>query len=122
MEDPEEHFLWALTSVPGMGQSPMMIPLQMAKMISAHLFKCGFRLDPDKQEIKMLRPYRGDQSPLNPAAKWVPVDTEEPEPIRIPDIKKLTVHEREALLAQYRAEGLIPEPEPAPNVAYVLED
>lgn len=120
--DPEEHFLWALTSVPGVGNSPLMIPIQMAKQISQHLYEAGFRHVPAKQEKKWLRPYRGDQSHLNPGGKWVPMDTEEPEPVRIPDINQLTVHEREALLAQYRAQGLIPEPEPAPNVAYVLED
>lgn len=122
MDDPEEHFLWALTSVPGMGKSPMMIPLQMAKMISTHLHESGFRHHPDLQKKKMLRPFRGQQSNLNPSGKWVPIDTPEPEPIRIPDIKQLTPHEREALLAQYRAQGLLDEPAADPNLAYVLED
>lgn len=122
MDDPEEHFLWALTSVPGMGTSPMMIPLQMAKMISKHLYESGYRHHPDLQEKKMLRPFRGQQSNLNPAGKWVPMDTPEPEPIRIPDINKLTPHEREALLAQYRAQGLLDAEPVDPNLAYVLED
>lgn len=122
MDDPEEHFLFALMNIPGMGQSPMVIPLQLAKVISAHLFETGFRHVPELQTKKLLRPYRGDQTNLNPAAKWVPMDTEEPDPIVLPDIMTLTVHEREALLAQYRDQGLLPEPEPAPNVAFVLED
>lgn len=120
MDDPEQHFLWALTSVPGMGQSPMMIPLQMAKVISQHLYEAGFRHVPEKQAKEFHAPFRGDQTPFNPGGKWVPRGTPKPEPIRIPDINALTVHEREALLEQYRAQGLLPEAAPEPNVASVV--
>lgn len=122
MDDPEEHFLFALSNIPGMGASPMIIPLQLGKVISAHLYKVGYRHHPELQEVKLLRPYRGDQTTLNPSAQWVPIDAEEPEPVVVPDITTLTVHEREAILAQYRAQGLLPESAPAPNVAYVQED
>lgn len=119
MDDPEEHFLWALTCVPGIGKSPMIIPAQLAKTISAHLYEAGFRHQPELQKKKALRAYRGDQNSLNPR-HWVPIDTEEPEPVSIPDINQLTVHERDALLEQYRAQGLIPEFVPAPDVAFVV--
>lgn len=120
MDDPSEHFQWALGTVPGIGQSPMAIPAQMTAALSKHLWECGFRHHPELQEKKMLRPYRGQQTNFNTSSRWVPMDTVEPEPIRIPDINALTVHEREALLAQYRDAGMIPEAAPAPNVAYVV--
>lgn len=119
-EDPEQHLLWALTTVPGMGESPMTIPVPLAKVISKHLVECGFRHDPTVQTKKLRRPYRGQQTSYNNAAKWVPMDDPEPDPVVIQDPRTLTVEEREAQLQIYREMGEIPDPVPPPNVAHVV--
>jgi hypothetical protein len=106
---------------------------------SEHLWKCGFRhvdslrelADEDgnihvsqlpEQVIKFQKPFRGDHSHYNPAARWVGVDEADPEPVRIPDIKKLTQQENEAMLQQYRAAGMIPSDRPGPAMAEVFSE
>jgi hypothetical protein len=136
---PEEHFAWALCNVPGIGPGPegTSIPPAWAEAISKHLHELGFvfapylarKAGPDgtihvddlpKQTKKFLRPYRGDQTHYNPASQWVPMETEEPEPIMLPDVNQLTPQEREALLNQFRERGDLDPVPPRPNHAKVL--
>lgn len=65
-----------------------------------------------KQEIKYIPPHRGQQTSLNAASKWVPVETEPPAPIRLPDVRALTAEERAVLVAQLEANGDISHPTP----------
>lgn len=107
MNDPEEHFLWALMNSPGINTSPLIMPEKMARQLSKHLHECGFRHDPAAQEKKLLRPFRGQQNNFNGMAKWVPMDEPEPDPVVLPDVNALTPQENEAMLAQYRANGAL---------------
>ncbi|MBM4707942.1 DUF2744 domain-containing protein [Rhodococcus hoagii] len=120
MNDPEQHFLPALVLVDTPG-GPQMNPVPMCKEFSLHLWELGYRRQSELATKKFQRPYRGDQGTFNPAGKWVPLSTPDPEPVRIPDIKQLTEEENEAMLQQYRDAGMIPEAPPVDNFAEIVE-
>lgn len=137
LDDPAQHFVWALINVPGIGKSGTAIPVTWAASISEHLVKLGFAWGPHlakladgngmihidqlpKQTKKFKRPVRGEQSTFNNAATWVDMDEPEPEPIRIPDVQQLTAAERAAMVAQLVANGDIKLPEPEANYASVV--
>lgn len=65
-----------------------------------------------EQKIKLLPPYRGQQHALNGTAAWVPMDTEEIEPVMIPDPAKFAVHEQAVMLERMRYSGVLKDPEP----------
>lgn len=92
---------------------------------SEHLWKCGFahrdylagladedgnihvsKLPP--QVLKFQPAIRGPRHGYNNAARWVSIDTPDPEPINLPDIRQLTIQENEIMLEQYRQAGMIP--------------
>lgn len=93
---------------------------------SEHLWKVGFRhrdflegladengyihvsqLPP--QDIKFQPAFRGQRHDANNAARWVDSDTPDPEPVVIPDIRRMTDQENQAMLHQYRSQGWIPD-------------
>lgn len=129
--DPKQHVAWALRSLPMIaGVGAITHPGYLASW-SEHLWNCGFShrdyleglADEDgnihvsklpKQKLKFQQPFRGQRSDYNNAARWVGVDEPDPEPVRIPDIRKLTQQENEAMLNQYRQAGMIPENRPGP--------
>ena len=138
MNNPEEHFLWALRNLPSFAGTGMVTHSGFLRKWSAHLWSCGFvhrshleRLaDADgnisvsqlpKQAIKFQPAVRGPRHQYNNAARWVGADTPDPQPINLPDIRQLTIQENEAMLAQYRAAGMIPDAPPGPSVAEVTE-
>lgn len=128
---PSEALLWASMYIPVLGRSPMVFPRLIAERLSEHYDACGFvhvdriaaladengyiHVDQlPKQRQKLVRPYRGQQTQLNPMGRWAPMDEEEPEPIVIQDPAAMTVHEREAQVERLRYLGYkINEPEPA---------
>lgn len=119
-ENPEEHALWALVCPPVVGQSPMLIPTFVAKKLSKALWDAGFRHNPELQRRKFQRPHRGQQHGLNGTGRWVPMDHADPDPVILPNLGEMTVAEREAVMAQARALGMVPEvPEPV-NTARVV--
>ncbi len=107
MEDPEDHFSWALGLIPGIGQSPLIFPETYASAISKHLFELGFRHHPELQAKKWRRPYRGQQTSFNPAGNWVPMDDPDPEPVVLPNVNAFTAQENQAILDQYAASGML---------------
>lgn len=118
----ERFAAWAFIGVPGIGSAVMNMIGSIAKAWSKHLYKCGFRFHPELQDIKRQRPYRGQQHALNGLHAWVPVDTEEPDPIVIQDPVSMTVHEREAQVERLRYLGYrINEPGPEDSKAYVID-
>lgn len=136
MRNPEEHFAWALRSLPAFAGAGMVTHPGFLRKWSAHLWQCGFvhrdylegladengmipvsRLP--QQTLKFQQPVRGPRHHYNPAARWVDATTPDPEPLRLPDIRQLTRQENEAMLSQYRAAGMIPDYAPAPMVAEV---
>lgn len=136
---PEEALLWASMYIPVAGRSPMVFPRMIGELLSRHYTECGFvhvdyirsladengmiHVDQlPKQQKKFMRPYRGQQHVLNGSGTWVPMDTEEPEPIVIQDPAAMTAHEREAQVERLRYLGYrINEPEPGPKRASVGE-
>lgn len=134
LSNPSEHFVWALRNLPSFQGVGMLTHSGILKQWSEHLWKCGFahrdyleRLaDADgnihvsklpKQTIRLIQPLRGPRHQYNPAARWGDVNDPEPQPMNLPDIRHLTIQENEAMLAQYRAAGMIPDVPPGPTVA-----
>jgi hypothetical protein len=91
---------------------------------SEHLWNCGFAhrdylaalADENgmihvsqlpEQIVRLQAAVRGPRSTWNPAARWVSAETPDPEPIRLPDIRQLTLQENEAMIAQYREAGML---------------
>ncbi|MGW4119894.1 phage gene 29 protein family protein [Nocardia sp. NPDC004711] len=121
-DDPEERFLPALQAIPIGGGQPMILVEPIARAISKHLTEVGCPpIDPTAATKKYVRPYRGEQTPLNGAAQWVPLDTPEADPIVIQDPAQMTMREREAQVERLRFLGYrINEPEePQPRAAEV---
>ena len=137
--DPRQHAVWALRNLPMVaGVGAITHPAFLSDW-SEHLWKCGFRhrdyleglADEDgninvsqlpEQSIRFQEPFRGPRSVYNNAARWVSVDTPDPEPVRIPDIRQLTDQENQAMIQQYKSAGMIPDGSPKPALAAVLED
>lgn len=109
MSKPEEHFLWALMAIP-MGNEMMPILENTARTLSKHLWNTGFRHHPKLQTRKYQPPLRGQQTNLNALARWVPIDAEEPEPIRLPDVGTMTNEEREWMISELKRHGALHEP------------
>lgn len=139
MNNPEEHFLWALRNMPAFAGAGMVTHPGFLRQWSNHLWQCGFAhrdwleslADENgnihvsklpKQQIKFQQPSRGPRHNFNNAAWWVPIDTADPEPINLPDIRQLTIQENQIMLEQYRQAGMIPSPAPEPSVASVSND
>ena len=134
--DPKQHFVWALRNLPLVaGVGAITHPGYMASW-SEHLWNCGFAhrdyleglADADgnihvsqlpRQTIKFQPAFRGQRSDYNNAARWVGMDEPDPEPVVIPDIRKLTQQENEYMLRQYREAGMIPDNKPVPILAEV---
>lgn len=136
---PEEHFLWALRNLPTFAGSGMITHSGFLRGWSKHLWECGFAhrdyletlADSDgninvsqlpKQQIKFQEAFRGPHHTYNNAARWVREGEPDPQPVRIPDIQKLTTQERHALLYQFKQAGMVPDDSPKPSVAHVLKE
>lgn len=139
MDNPEEHFLWALRNMPALAGVGMVTHPGFLRQWSSHLWSCGFahrdyleRLADEngmihvsqlpKQTIKFQPAVRGPRHAYNNAARWVSADSPDPEPIKLPDIRQLTLQENEAMLAQYRDAGMIPNATPGQTLAEVVTD
>lgn len=138
-DDPEQALLWASMYIPVAGRSPMVFPRMIAELISRHYTECGIVHAPSlarladargfihvdqlpKQQKKFMRPYRGEQHPLNGAGGWMGMDEPEEPPIVIQDPAQMTVHERDAQLEVYRYLGYkVDEPEPEAPKARVVD-
>lgn len=136
--DPRQHVVWALRNLPLVaGVGAITHPGYLADW-SEHLWKCGFRhvdwlrelADEDgnihvsqlpEQTIKFQPAFRGQRHLMNHAARWVGKDEPDPEPVRIPDIRKLTDQENRAMIAQYERDGWIKKDSPGPSMAEVVE-
>lgn len=110
-EDPEEHFAWGLTQMP-LGMNAQTMPPNTARVMSAHLYELGFRHHPELQKKKLQMPHRGQQHWLNAMARWVPIDEHEPDPVMLPDVTEMTVHEQELMIQELKNIGRIQDPDP----------
>lgn len=139
LNNPEEHFLWALRNMPVFAGVGMVTHPGFLRQWSAHLWGCGFvhrdyleRLaDEDgnihvsklpRQTLKFQQAARGPRHGYNNAARWVTADTPDPTPINLPDIRQLTAQENEAMLEQYRNAGMIDNYAPRQHTAQAIND
>jgi hypothetical protein len=139
LDIPEEHFVWALRNMPTFAGVGAVTHSGFLRLWSKHLWKCAFfhrdwlvRLADEngnihvsklpRQQIKFQQAVRGPNHQYNNAAGWVSVDTPAPEPIRIPDIKELTIQENAAMLRQYEDAGMLSPYTPPLTVAEAIND
>ena len=126
MSKPDEHFVWALRNMPTFAGAGMVTHPGFLRRWSEHLWQCGFAhrdyleglADADgnihvsklpKQLIKFQEAVRGPRHGYNNAARWVGSETPDPVPLRLPDIRQLTAQENDAMIAQYRDAGMLPD-------------
>ena len=69
-------------------------------------------LSPDE-----LRARVGERDLLAATLAFLEAHEPDPEPMRLPDIRKLTAQENEAMIQQYRDAGMIPTDRPGPELA-----
>lgn len=60
MADPEEHLLWALVGMAAEAGAPLIVPTQILRGWSKHLYECGFRHHPEEQQRWYHPPKTGD--------------------------------------------------------------
>lgn len=106
MSDPEEHLAWAMIAMPAFGQA-LVTPPEVLRTWSTHLYKCGFRHDPECQEISWSRP--GPVDWTNPLGAWIPTEsmTTSPATQSPVNVDDLTDSEKAALLDALAENGLI---------------
>ncbi len=136
---PDEHFVWALRNLPSFAGTGVVTHSGFLRLWSEHLWKCGFahrdylesladengmihvdRLP--KQTIKFQEAFRGPHHQYNNAARWVDKDTPDPEPMRLPDVRQLTIQEQHAMAYQLEEAGVIPRREIPQHKARELND
>lgn len=136
LNNPEEHFVWALRALPMVAGSGMMTFAPFLKNWSAHLWSCGFvhrdylvgLADEDgnihvsqlpQQTTKFQEPFRGPHHSYNPAGRWVKADDPDPEPFTVPNIAEMTAQEKYALAYQLKDDGVVIPDAPKPITAKV---
>ncbi|AKK04602.1 putative DUF2744 family protein [Corynebacterium mustelae] len=101
MNDPDEHALWALVGLAGpTAHAPLVLPPQVLRKWSRRMWECGFRHNPELQEIKYVPPPLDTNWVLGAAGQWVGIDTPLPAEITAPDTSHLTDEEKRVLLAR----------------------
>lgn len=136
LNNPEEHFLWALRALPMVAGSGLMTLSPFLREWSKHLWECGFAhrsylealADEDgnihvsklpEQQKKFQEAFRGPHHSYNPAGRWVKPDTPEPRPFVVPNLKQMTAQEMYALAYQLEHEGIKLPAAPKPVTAEV---
>ena len=137
--DPKEHFVWALRNMPTFAGTGVVTNSGFLRMWSEHLWKCGFvhrdylesLADEDgnihvsklpKQTIKFQEAFRGPHHQYNNAARCVSSDTPDPEPMRLQDVRQLTIQEQLFMAYQLEQAGVIPRREVPQHTAQELND
>lgn len=137
--NPEEHFVWALQNMPTFAGIGAVTNSGFLRQWSKHLWKCGFAhrdyleglADENgnihvsklpKQQIKLQPPFRGPRHQYNNAARWVDANTPDPQPMRIPDVRKYTIQEQHAVKDMLIETGVVSPYAPQPSVAKELND
>jgi hypothetical protein len=133
MNNAEEHFVWALRNMPMLGKVGAIMHPSYLTQWSQHLWDCGFvhasHIEKQavdgvfdiqklpKQKIKFQEAQRGPHHTWNPASHWVPIEKEDPKPVRVPNVQNMTIQERHALIAQLETLGLVKEGVIEPDMA-----
>lgn len=127
--DMESALVWTLAQIPFSDRVTMPIQLNVAKCIARHQNQLGvvhvdylktladengyIHVDQlPKQQKKLRMPHRGQQHHLNGSATWVGMDAPEADPVVLPDVEAMTVHERKWLVEELKNVGAIQDPPP----------
>ncbi|GAB4582312.1 phage gene 29 protein family protein [Nocardia sp. IFM 10818] len=120
-DDPEEAYLWALVSLPGPRNGPLLVPQQVLGKWSERLWDLGFRHHPELQTLEYHPSATDGEHWLAQAGAWVPIGTPRPPEVSMPSVTDLSVEERRNLIHQLQASGelahLIDARELQPDVA-----
>lgn len=104
-EDPEEHALWALVALPGVGETaPMAVPEHITRKWSKRLWDCGFRFHPELQTIKYVPPGANTDWVSGVGGRWTDIHEELPAEVTAPDTSHLSLGEKQVLLQRLSAE------------------
>ncbi|OHT67762.1 DUF2744 domain-containing protein [Mycobacteroides chelonae] len=139
MDNPEEHFVWALRALPHPAGSGQITHPGFLRRWSKHLWECAFyhrdwllKLADENGNIhvsklpeqaqKYQEAFRGPRSVWNPAGRWVPFNEPDPAPVVIPDAREMTQEENMAMVKQLQANGYIPAPEAKQLVACIEDE
>lgn len=103
--DPSEHFLWALVGLAGPRNAPLILPPDIMRQWSKHLWECGFRHNPELQEIKFIPPVGVNVNWVQGVTgDWVDINTPLTPEQSAPDISHLSEGEKQVLLRRLQAE------------------
>lgn len=98
-DNPEEHLLWALVGMAGpTSQAPLILPVDIMRQWSKHLYAAGFRHHPEHQTIKYVPPITGNNWVIGAAGDWVDINQPLPPETTAPDTSHLTPDEKQVLL------------------------
>ena len=115
-DDPEEFALWAFVCLPGLeSQAAMLLPPQTLRAWSRRFRDLGFRHHPEVQELKYVPPQGGEHWLDSASGRWVPIDQPLPPEVTAPDTSHLSDAELMVLGARLKAQGYVPEDDPAPE-------
>lgn len=137
MQNPSEHFLWALRNMPSFAGSGCITHSGFLSEWSKHLWQCGFAhrdyleglADADGnihvsklplQTIKFQEAFRGPHHTFNNAARWVQADEPDPQPVIIPNLREHTIQEQYVLAYQLKELGIVIPDDAMPSVAQEL--
>lgn len=127
--------LWGFKHLPASGGAPMITHPSVYRQWSKHFTEgLGFVHGPwlaaqadengyihvsqiPGQKLRYQEPHRGPRHDFNASGGWVETSTEDPKPIVLPDVNAMTNEEKAAMLAQFRAAGLIPDDTPQRDTA-----
>ncbi|AZA08692.1 phage gene 29 protein family protein [Corynebacterium pseudopelargi] len=108
MSDPEQHFGWAVASIPPVGYNPdlpnIVFPLLYLPWLSQFLWDCGFRHHP---ELQVIRQRVDESAPLrNAGVQWERIPNGEavatPQPTGV-DLTTMSDEDAQALLEALKA-------------------
>lgn len=136
---PEEHLMFFLRNMPTFAGVGAVTHFGFLKLWAKHLWQCGVvhrdylvRLaDKDgninvsqlpTQTLKFQKAFRGPRHQYNSAARWVSADTPDPQPMRIQDVRELTIEEQHAVADLLRQTGVLPTEKPQEHSAQIIND
>lgn len=97
MEDPYQHFGWALSLFPVREDgTPMILPILSLMWVSKHLWDCGFRHHPELQTI--CQEVAPGMALSQAGVSWVPCDGA-PAPVPTVDLSNISDAEAAAVQA-----------------------
>lgn len=120
MDDPDEFAGWAVKHLCMASGDVLNLLENDARSVSAQLWKAGFRHHPELQTHRVLGAREGNLAALG--AEWAEIVAGEvAAPAEVPDVRKLSLDDKLAILAQLREDGIGDHDVPPPSVEGLAE-